>query len=414
MIHLANRLNGIKASASAEISLRVRELRAQGRDIIDLGIGQPDFDTPPHIIEAAHRAGLDGQTRYPPTQGTLALREAVSAKFARENNLAYDVPEIIVSNGAKQVIFNALMATLEPGDEVLLCAPHFDSYASMVRVLGGVPVLLEVQEADGFILQPEVLGIAITERTRWLFLNSPGNPTGAVYGASDYQALLPVLDARPTVQILSDEIYEHIVFDGLKAVSFAAACPELKDRTLTVNGASKAYAMTGFRIGYGGGPAPLMKAMMVVQSQISSGACSIARRPRLPRWARKALLKPRAKHTNGGAICVMAAVETLPGINLRKPGGAFYALLNVSGLGMESDQEVAAFFLEAAGVAGVPGYVYGLSPFFRSPHAAAENKIGEALRAHGSSIREARMNIISNLNRRSTFSISMHSQNILS
>ena len=383
-MHLASRLNGIKASASADISLRVRGLRAKGRDIIDLGIGQPDFDTPAHIVEAAAKAGRDGQTRYPPTQGTLVLREAVSAKFARDNDLAYHVSEILISNGAKQVIFNALMATLEPGDEVLLCAPHFDSYASMVRVLGGVPVLLAVHERDGFILRPEGLAMGITERTRWLFLNSPGNPTGAVYQASDYQALLPILEARPTVQVLSDEIYEHIIFDGLKAVSFAAACPGLKERTLTVNGASKAYAMTGFRIGYGGGPAPLMKAMMVVQSQICSGACSLAQAATVAALEGPQDFVERARQAyERRRDLVVQSIEALPGISLKKPSGAFYALLSVAQMALidkgGDDRAVAAFFLNQAGVATVPGHVYGLSPFLRLSLAASEEKIAEAL-----------------------------------
>lgn len=383
-MHIAEKLQGIKASASAELSQRVRALRADGRDIIDLGIGQPDFDTPPHIIEAAHRAALDGQTRYPPTQGTLALREAVSAKFARENNLAYSPAEVIVSNGAKQVIFNALMATLEPGDEVLICAPFFDSYASIVRVLGGVPVAMKVREADGFCLQPEALAAAITPRTRWLMLNSPGNPTGAVYGAGEYQKLASVLVAHPQVQVLSDEIYEHIVFDGVKAVSFAAACPDLFDRTLTVNGASKAYAMTGWRIGYGGGSAALIKAMMVVQSQICSGACSIAQAATVAaiEGPQDFVSDARAAYQARRDV-VYEGIQQLPGLSLRKPAGAFYALINVSALGMEDDAAVAHYFLEAAGVAGVPGHVYGLSPFWRWSLAAAQDKIEEALERLG-------------------------------
>lgn len=386
-MHIAQKLQGVKASASAEMSMAVRALRAEGREIIDLGIGQPDFDTPAHIIEAAHRAALGGQTRYPPTQGTVALREAVSAKFARENDLTYSPAEVIVSNGAKQVIFNALMATLEPGDEVLLCAPYFDSYASMVRVLGGVPVALKVQEEEGFVLQSDALAQAITARTRWLMLNSPGNPTGAVYSAADYQALAPILEAHPQVQILSDEIYEHIVFDGAKAVSFAAANPALKDRTLTVNGASKAYAMTGWRIGYGGGPAHLIKAMMVVQSQICSGACSIAQAATVAalEGPQDFVHKARAAYEARRDV-VFEGIQKLRGLSLRKPGGAFYALINVSELGLESDGEAAKFFLEEAGVAGVPGHVYGLSPFWRWSLAASQDNLDTALEKVGQAL----------------------------
>ena len=273
------------------------------------------------------------------------------------------------------------MATLEAGDEVLLCAPFFDSYASIVRVLGGVPVKLEVREEDGFVLKPDGLAAALTAKSRWLLLNSPGNPTGAVYSAQDYQALAPVLKQHPHVSIMSDEIYEHIIFDGAKHVSFAAACPGLKDRTLTVNGASKAYAMTGWRIGYGGGPKELIKAMMVVQSQICSGACSIAQAATVA-----ALEGPQDFVTEACAAyearrdLVFEGINTIPGLSLKKPGGAFYALINVSGLPFETDREVAQFFLNEAGVAGVPGHVYGLSPFFRLSLAASEEKLAEGLK----------------------------------
>ena len=380
-MEIAARLQGVQASASAEISQAVRALRAQGRDIIDLGIGQPDFDTPAHIIAAAHRAALDGQTRYPPTGGTLALKTAVAAKFLRDNALTYSPEEILISNGAKQIIFNGFMATLEPGDEVLLCAPFFDSYASIVRVLGGVPVKLEVREADGFILQPGDLAAAIGPRTRWLLLNSPGNPTGAVYGAGDYQALGAVLADHPQILIMSDEIYEHIIFDGAQHVSFAAACQELQDRTLTVNGASKAYAMTGWRIGYGGGPRSLMQAMMVVQSQICSGACSIAQAAAVAALdgPQDFVVAARAAYQARRDL-VFAGVNAIPGLSLRKPGGAFYALVNVENLPFATDREVAQFFLNEAGVAGVPGHVYGLSPFFRLSLAAAQDKLDEGLR----------------------------------
>ncbi len=388
MIALSSRLHGVSASASADISQRVRALRAAGRDLIDLGIGQPDFDTPAHIIEAAHRAALDGQTRYPPTSGTAALRQAVAEKFQRDNGLEYDPDRILISNGAKQILFNGLMATLEAGDEVLLCAPYFDSYASIVRVLGGVPVALPVRETDGFVLQPDDLAAAITPRTRWLLLNSPGNPTGAVYREGDYAALEPVLAKHERVGIMSDEIYEHIVFDGVQHMSFAAACPSLRDRTLTVNGASKAYAMTGWRIGYGGGPADLIKAMGVVQSQICSGACSIAQAAAVAAltgpqdFVRQACAAYQARRD-----LVVAGIAAAPGLSLRPPGGAFYALINVAGLPFDTDRAAASFFLETAGVAGVPGHVYGLSPFFRLSLAASEAALAEGIERMTQAIR---------------------------
>ena len=379
-MHIASRLTGIGASASAELSAAVRALRARGHDIIDLGIGQPDFDTPAHIIEAAHRAAREGQTRYPPTGGTQALKAAVCAKFQRENALSYTRDQILVSNGAKQVIFNALMATLEIGDEVLLCAPYFDSYASMVQVLGGVPVKLEVQEADLFILKPDALAAVIGPRTRWLMLNSPGNPTGAVYTHDSYRALGQVLERYPHVSILSDEIYEHIIFDDRQHISFAAACPSLYHRTLTVTGASKAYAMTGWRIGYGGGPKELIQAMTVIQSQICSGACSIAQAATVA-----ALEGPQDFVSTSCAAyaarrdLVVERINAMPLLSLRKPGGAFYALINVGALPFKTDQDAAHFFLNTAGVAGVPGHVYGLSPFLRLSLAAADDKLEEGL-----------------------------------
>ena len=381
MRQLATRLVGIRASASAEISQAVRALRAQGRDIVDLGIGQPDFNTPSHIIEAAHRAALDGQTRYPPIGGTPALKVAVASKFQRENGLTYAPDQILIANGAKQIIFNGFMATLEPGDEVLLCAPFFDSYASIVRILGGVPVKLALREAEGFILQPADLHAALTPKTRWLLLNSPGNPTAAVYSAADYQALGAVLERHPQVLIMSDEIYEHIIFDGAKHVSFAAACPALTGRTLTVNGASKAYAMTGWRVGYGGGPAALIQAMTVVQSQICSGVCAIAQAATVA-----ALDGPQdfvataraAYQVRRDLVC--DAIGAIKGLSLNKPGGAFYALVNVAALPFATDHAVAQFFLNRAGVAGVPGHVYGVSPFFRLSLAASEEKLSQGLK----------------------------------
>ena len=380
MIALSSRLRGVSVSASAEISQRVRTLRAAGHDLIDLGIGQPDLDTPAHIVEAAHRAALDGQTRYPPTGGTVALKQAVVEKFQRENSLHYGSEQILISNGAKQIIFNGFMATLEAGDEVLLCAPYFDSYASIVRTLGGVPVSLPMREDDGFILQPDDLAAAITPRTRWLLLNSPGNPTGAVYAKADYAALEPVLARHPKVGIMSDEIYEHIIFDGTPHVSFAAACPSLFNRTLTVNGASKAYAMTGWRIGYGGGPTDLIEAMRVIQSQICSGACSIAQAA-----AAAALTGPQdfvrsacTTYQNRRDL-VVSGISAMQGVSLRRPAGAFYALINVGQLPFDTDREVANFFLETAGVAGVPGHVYSLSPFFRISLAASQARLTEGM-----------------------------------
>ena len=276
MNYVSTRLRPVKASASAAVSQAARAARAAGEDVIDLGLGEPDFDTPEHIIEAAHQAAKAGQTRYTPNEGSLALRDAVANKFLRENNLQYKPSEIMVCNGAKQVIFNALMASLEEGDEVLLCAPYFGQYKDIALILGGAPKAIPCSASTGFKLDAEALDAALSKKTRWLFLNLPSNPAGAVCTEQDLRALGSVLERYPDVLILSDEIYEHILFDGRRHLSFAAVCPQLKDRTLTVNGVSKAYAMTGWRVGYCAGPEPLIKAMTTVQSQISSGVCSIA------------------------------------------------------------------------------------------------------------------------------------------
>jgi len=276
MIYESSRLDPVKPSASAAVSQAAKEAKARGDDVIDLGLGEPDFDTPDHIIEAAYIAAKAGQTRYPPNDGTAEMKDAVVAKFKRNNNLDYSAQEIIVCNGAKQVIFDAMMATLEADDEVLLCAPYFGQYKDIVLILGGVPKTVQCPATQGFRLTAEALEKSITPKTRWLLLNFPSNPSGAVYSKDDLQAIGAVLNRHPHVLVLSDEIYEHIIFDGQNFISFAAACPDLKDRILTVNGVSKAYAMTGWRIGFSAGPEPLIKAMTKVQSQISSGACSVA------------------------------------------------------------------------------------------------------------------------------------------
>ena len=264
----SSRLDPVQPSASAWVSQAAKDAKARGEDVIDLGLGEPDFDTPAHIVEAAHQAALRGETRYPPTNGTLEMRQAVVDKLARENALTYAVDEVIVSNGAKQVLFNAMMATLEDCDEVLMCAPYFGQYKDIVLILGGEAVALKCPAENGFRLTPAQLEAAITPKTRWIMLNLPSNPAGAVYSDDDLRDLGAVLERHPNVLILSDEIYEHILFDGRKFLSFADANPALKERTLTVNGVSKAYAMTGWRIGYGAGPKPLIAAMTKVQSQI--------------------------------------------------------------------------------------------------------------------------------------------------
>lgn len=385
----ASRLNSVKPSASAWVSQAAKEAKARGEDVIDLGLGEPDFDTPAHIVEAAHQAALRGETRYPPTNGTLEMRQAVADKLLRENALNYAVDEVIVSNGAKQVLFNAMMATLETDDEVLMCAPYFGQYKDIVLILGGQAVALKCPAENGFRLTPDQLDAAITPKTRWIMLNLPSNPAGAVYSDDDLRALGAVLEQHPHVLLLSDEIYEHILFDGRKFLSFAAANPSLKDRTLTVNGVSKAYAMTGWRIGYGAGPKPLIAAMTKVQSQICSGACAIAQAA-----AAAALNGPQ---DDVRAFCqafedrrdlVVERVAQIDGLTLDPPGGAFYGLIGCAALigahtqtgeTLADDAEVTAYILKDAGIAAVPGSAYELSPFFRISTAASVEVLGEAM-----------------------------------
>ena len=389
MNYASSRLAPVKPSASATVSAAAKAARARGEDVIDLGLGEPDFDTPKHIVEAAHAAALDGQTRYPPHDGTAALKKAVSDKLKRDNNLDYDPSEVIVSNGAKQVIFNAIMASIEQDDEVLLCAPYFGSYADIVLILGGKPVSVPCTAEDQFRLTPENLEAALTPKSRWLFLNLPSNPSGAVFSADDLKAIGAVVAKHPNLMVLSDEIYEHILFDGQKFNSFVEVCPELKDRVLTVNGVSKAYAMTGWRIGYGAGPQPLIKAMTKVQSQISSGACSVAQAA-----AVAALNGPQDEvHRFREAFenrrnLVVDRVAKIDGLTLDPPGGAFYALIGCDGcIGaktpdgstIENDIDFAQFLLDEAKIAAVPGDAYGLSPFFRISTATSEDVLTEAM-----------------------------------
>ena len=385
----SSRLDPVKPSASAWVSQAAKDAKARGEDVIDLGLGEPDFDTPAHIVEAAHQAALRGETRYPPTNGTLEMRQAVVDKLARENALHYAADEVIVSNGAKQVLFNAMMATLEDGDEVLMCAPYFGQYKDIVLILGGSAVALECPAENGFRLTPAQLEAAITPRTRWIMLNLPSNPAGAVYSDTDLRELGAVLERPPNVLILSDEIYEHILFDGRTFLSFAAANPSLKGRTLTVNGVSKAYAMTGWRIGYGAGPKPLIAAMTKVQSQICSGACAMAQAA-----AAAALNGPQDDVRRFCAAfeerrnLVVDRIAKIDGLTLDPPGGAFYGLIGCGDLigaqtedgeTLSDDTKVTAYILKDAGIAAVPGSAYELSPFFRISTAASMDVLGEAM-----------------------------------
>ncbi|WOC14658.1 pyridoxal phosphate-dependent aminotransferase [Pseudochrobactrum sp. MP213Fo] len=390
MSYLSSRLAAVKPSASMAVSQAAKALVAKGIDVIDLGLGEPDFATPAHITEAAYAAAKAGDTLYTAALGTLDLRKAITRKFEQENGLSYTPDEIIVSNGAKQIIFNALMATLEDGDEVIVPTPYFVSYPEMVKLLGGTPVIAQCREEDGFRLTADVLEQAITPKTKWLFLNAPGNPSGAVYDEASLQALGEVLQRHPHVLVLSDEIYEHIVFDGVAFVSFGKACPQLKDRSLIVNGMSKAYAMTGWRVGYAAGPLPLIKAMATVQSQSITSVCSIAQAA-----AKAALDGPQESVREFCAAFqrrrdqVVRGINAIQGLNLRAPQGAFYAFIGCADLiGMKTpdgtilqdDAGIATYLLNEGRVAAVPGSAYGMSPYFRISTATSDSVLDEAMK----------------------------------
>lgn len=389
MSYISSKMSVVKPSASMAVSQAAKALKAKGVDVIDLGLGEPDFPTPGHIIDAAYMAAKMGQTLYTGSNGTPEVREAVASKFRRENGLDYKADDIAVANGAKQIIFNALMATLDPGDEVILPAPYFVSYPEMVKLLGGAPVVVSCPESNGFRLAPEQLEKAITPRTKWLFLNMPGNPSGAVYSQDELKALGEVLSRHSQVLILSDEIYEHILFDNREFISFGKACPELKDRTLIVNGVSKSYAMTGWRVGYAAGPAPLIKAMSTVQSQSVTSVCSIAQAATVA-----ALNGPQdevsrfRKAFEARRNLVVDGIRTINGLSLTPPEGAFYAYINCASLigrktpkgeTLVDDAAVATYLLNEGRVAAVPGAAYGLSPYFRISTATSEKVLSEAI-----------------------------------
>ncbi|WP_031358125.1 pyridoxal phosphate-dependent aminotransferase [Caballeronia sordidicola] len=382
-------LSRISPSATIAITQKARDLRAAGRsDILSLSIGEPDFNTPEHVCEAARGAMAAGQTKYPPVSGVPALKEAIAAKFSRENGLRYSLSEVVVGSGAKQVIANAMLATLNPGDEVLIPTPYWVSYPQLTQLCGATPVFVETHAKDGFLLQPEALERAITPRTRWLFLNSPSNPSGAVIDAASLAAIGDVLLRHPHVWVLSDDIYEHLTYGDTPYVTLAQVRPELRERVLTVNGVSKAYAMTGWRIGYAGGPAPLIKAIELVQSQLTGGACSIAQ------WAAAAALSGPQEFV---AMCresfrarcdrVVDALERVPGMTCAKPDGAFYVFPSCasfigrkapSGNVIHSDEDFVRELLDHTGVAVVHGSAFGSAGHFRVSYAASTDVLADA------------------------------------
>jgi aspartate aminotransferase len=389
MSFLANLLDNIKPSPTIFISMKAAELKAAGHDIISLGMGEPDFDTPENIKQAAIKAIEKGETKYTAVDGTAALKKAVAAKFKRENDLEYKPSEIIVSTGAKQVIYNALIATINPGDEVIIPAPYWVSYPDMVLLAGGKPVIAESSDKNNFKITPTELEKRITPKTKWLILNSPSNPTGACYSKHELRQLADVLLRHPQVHIMSDDIYEHLIFDDLKFFTLPQIEPKLKERTLIVNGVSKAYAMTGWRIGYGVGQEKLIKAMSMLQSQSTSSTSSISQAAAVEALnGTQDYIKPNAKLFESRRNLVVEALNKIEGIHCNKPNGAFYVFPSCKGLYgkktpagkvIENDSDVAAYFLEDALVAVVPGVAFGAPDFFRIAYAASDEFLRNAM-----------------------------------
>lgn len=385
---LAERLNRVSISASVIMTIKARELAAQGIKVISLASGEPDFPSPPHAIEAAHKAALAGDTKYPPQDGTRRLKEAVQRKFKRDNNLDYALDEIMVTNGGKQSIFNAFMATVDPGDEVLIPAPYWVSYAEMAKVAGGVPVTINCPQNNGFKLRPEDLDAAITPKTKWVMLNFPNNPTGAACSRAEMQAIAAVLMKHPHVWIMTDDMYEHLIYDGFEFCTIADVEPRLKDRTLTVNGASKTYAMTGWRVGFCGGPKALIKGMMNMQGQATAGVSTISQAAVAAALdGPQDLVRERAEEYRQRRDLVVDMLNAAPGISCHKPEGAFYVFPNIAGcIGktskggrkIETDTDFAMALLEEKYVATVQGTAYGMSPYLRISYATNTENLHEA------------------------------------
>ena len=390
MAFLSDALARVKPSPTIAVSSKARELKAAGKDVISLGAGEPDFDTPDNIKEAAIKAIRDGKTKYTNVDGIPELKEAICRKFKRENGLDYKPGQVMVAPGGKKVIFNAMMATLNKGDEVVIPAPYWVSYPDIVLLAGGTCVLAEAGIETKFKLSPETLEACITPKTKWLIFNHPSNPTGAAYTRAELKALTDVLMRHPHVWVLSDDMYEHLVYDGFQFTSPAQVEPGLYDRTLTMNGVSKAYAMTGWRIGYCAGPEHLIKAMTKLQSQTTSNPTSISQ------WASvealngpQDFLKERAQSFKERRDLVVSMLNQAKGIECPTPEGAFYVYPSCAGLigkttpkgkTLENDEDVVTALLEDEGVAVVHGAAFGLSPYFRISYATSVQELEESCR----------------------------------
>ena len=387
-MHSSAALSRISPSPTLAVSARVGELKRAGVDVIGLGAGEPDFDTPDFIKEAAIRAIREGRTKYTDVDGTPGLKEAVRAKFARDNGLTYGQDQVTVNVGGKHTLFNAMVATVDPGDEVVIPAPYWVSYPDVVQFAGGVPVIAAAGPEQGYKLSPGALDAAITPRTKWVILNSPSNPTGAGYTADELRALGEVLLRHPHVWVFADDMYEHVVYDGFTFATIAEVVPDLYERTLTVNGCSKAYAMTGWRIGFAGGAAWLIKAMAKLQSQSTSNPCSIAQAAATAALTGdQSFLAERARVFQARRDLVVDALEAIEGVTCPRPDGAFYVYASFApligratpgGKRIDDDEGFVGYLLDEARVAAVHGAAFGLSPAMRISYATSDALLAEA------------------------------------
>ncbi len=385
---IAERMSLIKPSPTMAVTKMAAEMKAAGQDIIGLGAGEPDFDTPDHIKNAAIEAIKNGETKYTAVDGTPSLKKAIAKKFYKDNSIKYNIDEIIVSVGGKQVLYNALMSSINPGDEVIIPSPYWVSYPDMVSLAGGVPIIVEGKEENNFKIQPEDIRDKISTKTKWIIINSPSNPTGSSYSEEELRNIGNLLLEYENIFVMSDDIYEKIIYDDFKFFSLAEVVPELKDRILTVNGVSKAYAMTGWRIGYAGGPKHLITAMSKLQSQSTSNPCSISQAAALAALeGPEEFLLERNNRFKTRRDMVVKMLNECNGLSCIKPSGAFYVYPSCSGIIGKSTKEgkliensidFSSYLLESVGVAVVPGSAFGADPFFRISYATSDSILEEA------------------------------------